>query len=264
MSADGRSSMVVLLAAVETLASYISRVYSEFGKILSREVQENLDAWEERIEPQLGLRRDHAALSRGGAAATGAGHHCAGVRRGALRSRAAPGPAHLRRNRAGRAGGGAGGRLLQPALPSLLFNRTQGRVGGADDLADPPVAVARDADHGLRALLLFCGRAGRGAGEPAGRSRCRCGGAARSRRRRGNSGGERPRPGALGGGVRRQAGARGDDAAAAGLRGPGIDDAGAVSGSAEGAQLLARAGLCGFAGQRHRHRVCARPAADYR
>jgi hypothetical protein len=36
--------MLVLLAAVETLASYISRVYSEFGKILSREVQENLDA----------------------------------------------------------------------------------------------------------------------------------------------------------------------------------------------------------------------------
>ena len=55
--------MVVLLAAIETLASYISRVYSEFGKILSREVQENLDVWEERIEPQLGLSRDHAAIS---------------------------------------------------------------------------------------------------------------------------------------------------------------------------------------------------------
>ena len=48
---------------IETLASYISRVYSEFGKILSREVQENLDAWEERIEPQLGLSREHAAIS---------------------------------------------------------------------------------------------------------------------------------------------------------------------------------------------------------
>ncbi len=55
-------SMLVLLAAVETLASYISRVYSEFGKILAREVQENLDAWEELIEPQLGLSREHAAL----------------------------------------------------------------------------------------------------------------------------------------------------------------------------------------------------------
>ena len=54
--------VVLLLAAVETLASYMSRVYAEFGKILSREVQENLDAWEEQIEPHLALTRDHAAL----------------------------------------------------------------------------------------------------------------------------------------------------------------------------------------------------------
>jgi CBS domain containing-hemolysin-like protein len=55
--------MVLLLAAIETLASYISRVYSEFGKILTREIEENLDAWEELIEPQLGLTREHAAIS---------------------------------------------------------------------------------------------------------------------------------------------------------------------------------------------------------
>jgi len=55
-------SMVLLLALVETLASYISRVYAEFGKILAREIEENLDAWEELIEPQLGLTRDHAAI----------------------------------------------------------------------------------------------------------------------------------------------------------------------------------------------------------
>ena len=54
---------VVVLALVETLASYISRIYAEFGKILSREVQENLDAWEERIEPHLGLTRAHAAVA---------------------------------------------------------------------------------------------------------------------------------------------------------------------------------------------------------
>src|SRR3954468_14266714 len=56
-------AMVVLLALVQTLASYITRVYAEFGKILSREVQENLDAWEEQIEPHLGLTRHHAAIS---------------------------------------------------------------------------------------------------------------------------------------------------------------------------------------------------------
>jgi CBS domain containing-hemolysin-like protein len=54
---------IVFLAAVETLASYICRVYAEFGKILAREIEENLDAWEELVEPQLGLSREHAAIS---------------------------------------------------------------------------------------------------------------------------------------------------------------------------------------------------------
>jgi CBS domain containing-hemolysin-like protein len=54
--------LIVLLAAIETLASYISRVYAEFGKILTREIEENLDAWEELVEPQLGLSREHAAI----------------------------------------------------------------------------------------------------------------------------------------------------------------------------------------------------------
>ncbi len=55
--------VILVLAAIEVLASYISRVYAEFGKILTREVQANLDAWEEQIEPHLGLTREHAALS---------------------------------------------------------------------------------------------------------------------------------------------------------------------------------------------------------
>ena len=54
--------MILLLAAIATLASYISRVYAEFGKILTREIEENLDAWEELVEPQLGLTREHAAI----------------------------------------------------------------------------------------------------------------------------------------------------------------------------------------------------------
>jgi CBS domain containing-hemolysin-like protein len=54
--------LIAFLATVETLASYISRVYSEFGKILTREVQENLDAWAERAEPRIGLSREHAYL----------------------------------------------------------------------------------------------------------------------------------------------------------------------------------------------------------
>ena len=55
--------LLVLAALVETLAAYITRVYSEFGKILSREVQDNIDAWEEKVEPHLCLSREHAAIS---------------------------------------------------------------------------------------------------------------------------------------------------------------------------------------------------------
>lgn len=56
-------AVVVFLALVETLASYIRLIYSEFGKIHSREEQETLDAWEERIEPRLGLSRELAGSS---------------------------------------------------------------------------------------------------------------------------------------------------------------------------------------------------------
>jgi CBS domain containing-hemolysin-like protein len=55
--------VVLLLAAIETLASYICRVYADFGKILPRDEQDNIDVWEEHIEPQLGLSREHAAIS---------------------------------------------------------------------------------------------------------------------------------------------------------------------------------------------------------
>jgi putative hemolysin len=55
--------ILLFLAAVETLASYMSRVYSEFGKILTAEIEDNLDSWEELVEPQLGLTREHAAIS---------------------------------------------------------------------------------------------------------------------------------------------------------------------------------------------------------
>ena len=53
-------TLLVIAAFVDTFAAYISRVYSEFGKILPREVQDNLDEWEEKIEPLMGLTREHA------------------------------------------------------------------------------------------------------------------------------------------------------------------------------------------------------------
>jgi len=56
-------ALVILAAIIDTFAAYISRVYSEFGKLLPREVQDNLDEWEEKVEPLIGLSREHAALS---------------------------------------------------------------------------------------------------------------------------------------------------------------------------------------------------------
>jgi len=56
---------VALLALLDllTLVSYVDRVYSEIGKFLSREFQDNIDAFEQKIEPKLGVSRDRAALS---------------------------------------------------------------------------------------------------------------------------------------------------------------------------------------------------------
>jgi CBS domain containing-hemolysin-like protein len=119
--------MVLLLAAVETLASYISRVYSEFGKILSREVQENLDAWEEKIEPQLGLSRDHAAISAAVLQQLALG--IIALEFGAVLFDRAP---HLGRPSYAEITQAVLGVVLvvifcNQLIPSLLFNRTKGR-----------------------------------------------------------------------------------------------------------------------------------------
>jgi CBS domain containing-hemolysin-like protein len=52
-----------LLLFTLTLASYVDRLYSEMGKFLAREFQENIDAWEQRVEPRLGFDRERIALS---------------------------------------------------------------------------------------------------------------------------------------------------------------------------------------------------------
>ncbi len=52
-----------LLLGLLTLASYVDRVYQELGKFLSREFQDNIDAFEQKVEPALGVSRTRAALS---------------------------------------------------------------------------------------------------------------------------------------------------------------------------------------------------------
>ncbi len=51
------------ILAVLTLAAYVDRVYSEMGKFLAREYQDNIDAWEQVVEPRLRLGRESVALS---------------------------------------------------------------------------------------------------------------------------------------------------------------------------------------------------------
>src|SRR6185437_9505051 len=55
--------LIASLLVVLTFASYIDRLYSEMGKFLALEFQENIDVWEQRIEPRLGMNRDRIALS---------------------------------------------------------------------------------------------------------------------------------------------------------------------------------------------------------
>jgi CBS domain containing-hemolysin-like protein len=55
--------LIVVLLMVLTMASYIDRLYSEMGKFLAREFQENIDVWEQRVEPRLHMKRDRISLS---------------------------------------------------------------------------------------------------------------------------------------------------------------------------------------------------------
>jgi putative hemolysin len=54
---------LILLFGLLTLVSYVDRLYQEIGKFLSRAFQDNLDSFEQLVEPHLRVSRDRAALS---------------------------------------------------------------------------------------------------------------------------------------------------------------------------------------------------------
>jgi CBS domain containing-hemolysin-like protein len=54
---------ILLLIALLVISAYASRLYTESGKFLSREFQENIELFEHQIEPRLGFNRQRAALS---------------------------------------------------------------------------------------------------------------------------------------------------------------------------------------------------------
>ncbi|MEO8727592.1 MAG: hemolysin family protein [Acidobacteriaceae bacterium] len=55
--------LLALLSTVLALASYIERIYGEAGKLLSREFEQNIEVYEERIEPKLRSRGPSRRLS---------------------------------------------------------------------------------------------------------------------------------------------------------------------------------------------------------
>ena len=54
---------LAVLLVILALAAYVDRVYSEMGKFLAREYQDNIDAWTRAVEPGLWLGRESIALS---------------------------------------------------------------------------------------------------------------------------------------------------------------------------------------------------------
>lgn len=54
---------LIVLFGLLTLSSYVERVYAEIGRFLSREFQENIDYFEQQVEPRLKVSRSRAALS---------------------------------------------------------------------------------------------------------------------------------------------------------------------------------------------------------
>lgn len=57
------SIVLLVLMALLALVSYVDRLYAEMGKFLSREFQENIEAYEQQVEPRLKVTSERAALS---------------------------------------------------------------------------------------------------------------------------------------------------------------------------------------------------------
>jgi CBS domain containing-hemolysin-like protein len=54
---------IAVLVGVLLVTSYVERIYAEMGKLLSREFQENVEIYEQRVEPRLGMSRQKISTS---------------------------------------------------------------------------------------------------------------------------------------------------------------------------------------------------------
>ena len=55
--------LLLFLLGLLALVSYVHRLHLEMGKFLSREFQENIDAYEQKVEPRLGFTKERTFLS---------------------------------------------------------------------------------------------------------------------------------------------------------------------------------------------------------
>ena len=56
-------AILILLLGILALVSYVDSLYAEMGKFLSREFQENIEVYEQQIEPRLKVSRSRVSLS---------------------------------------------------------------------------------------------------------------------------------------------------------------------------------------------------------
>jgi putative hemolysin len=54
---------LAVLLIILALTAYVDRIYSEMGKFLAREYQDNIDSWTRTVEPRLRLGRESIVLS---------------------------------------------------------------------------------------------------------------------------------------------------------------------------------------------------------
>jgi putative hemolysin len=59
----GTGIAITIILGLLTLVSYVDRVYQEIGKFLSREFQDNIDSFEQEVEPLLKVSRSRASSS---------------------------------------------------------------------------------------------------------------------------------------------------------------------------------------------------------
>ena len=57
------AAALLAMLCLLTLVSYVDGIYTEIGKFLSREFQDNIAVFEQTVEPKLGVSRARASLS---------------------------------------------------------------------------------------------------------------------------------------------------------------------------------------------------------